>query len=86
MSLLPPHKTFECRKCETIWDDSEPNWVHENQLQSCCPTCGLLCIKLRVCGLCRNPIGKTSKGKRCGFCYAVFTDRITEQSRSNQDG
>jgi hypothetical protein len=74
-----PKPRFYCKKCDTDWDDKEPNWTHEKTIQSCCPNCGLLCILRQVCGLCREPIGKKSKGKRCGYCHAIFISQVTER-------
>ena len=27
-----------------------------------------------VCGLCKMPLGKKSKGYKCGYCGALFTN------------
>ncbi len=71
--LKYPTRRFYCNKCDTDWDDEYPIHV-EKTLQSCCPTCGLLCIKRQVCGLCGEPIGKKSKGIKCGYCLAIFVE------------
>jgi hypothetical protein len=62
---------FNCPKCEKEQRKKRNNAkTTKRELQA-------------VCGLCKTPLGKKSKGKKCGSCGAVFTNsKILVTSRN----
>ena len=72
--LVPRDNRFYCTHCDTDWDDLGGGFYDGRCLCSCCPYCGKLCMKEPCCGLCHQPIGKKSKGIKCGYCGAKFLE------------
>lgn len=72
MSLVPPNNRFWCDRCDTDFEKVVP--FDYPEWSAFCPYCEKLIRKQPVCGSCRVPLGKKSKGIRCGSCGAVFTN------------
>ena len=70
--LIPPSNRFYCDRCDT--DFEVINGFNFPEWSAFCPYCEKLIKKQPVCGYCKTPLGKKSKGIKCGHCGAKFTN------------